>query len=951
MPSVTALFVLAQIAATDPSRAAADVAPGARNPAYSRDGRLALALRGDLWVQERPGGDARWLRVTSGPAWDREPAWERDGRSLIFSSDRAGAFNLWRVRVGPAGAEGEPERLTASPEPDGEPSVGPTGRIVFVRGRGMTRRLWVREQNAAERRLTAAAGAEHSPAISPDGSRLAYVADLESGRRLRVRELTAGRDSVRDSVIVADRAAEHPAWSPGGDRLAFTVGGFRPGVYVAAADGRYVNLIAAKYAEPAWSPDGARLALAELLPGDVRYNGDPDRVGDREPGELVPHGGRLWFVSAPAPPDAGLAAAHTPTVADRTASNAEAFDRAWSRTASVYYAGAGAADRRARWEALRTKYRPRALAATTDDAFERVVHEMFSERPPYRDSATGRAAVSSAHPAATAAGLEILRKGGNVVDAAVAVSFVLGVVEPDASGIGGYGQMLIYRPRMPEPVVLEFMSRAPEEATLENASLLRNGRLPEDGPVLANVPGTVAGMHLAWKKYGSRKLAWADLLAPAIRMARDGVVVSDGLATTLAVEREHFAKYEGSRALFFRNGAPLRAGDTLRNPDLAATLEQIAKGGADAFYTGQIAKRIASDLRGNGNAIKPSDLARYYAAERAPVAGSYRGHTIYSSAPPVAGGAGLVARLNLLENFATPRPYTEDAASLHAMLVAWQLVPSTRGRVADPGLWPTTVAAFTSKDSARARWRCFNPSRALTSADLRGDRPACSAQAPERPGARADSAAVPAADTRPSTPHSSGTTSFAIADASGDVVSVTQTLGTWGGNFYVTPGLGFLYNDKLGSYPTDPATYGARLPYARHGSTIAPTIVFTGEGARRHPRLALGAAGNEWITAVIYQTLTGVIDQQLGPQAALELPRFLPLGPAPGERGATVQVEEGLAPGVVRRLEELGYRVHKISLPGELRMGYGAAVLFGDGSVTAAADPRRSGAAGALPRD
>jgi gamma-glutamyltranspeptidase/glutathione hydrolase len=191
------------------------------------------------------------------------------------------------------------------------------------------------------------------------------------------------------------------------------------------------------------------------------------------------------------------------------------------------------------------------------------------------------------------------------------------------------------------------MSRVPEAAGLENAGLLQNGHLPDDGPVLANVPGTVAAMYLAVKKYGSGKVAWADILAPAIRAARDGYIVSEGLATTLATEREHFLKYDGSRSLFFRKGQPVHAGDTLRNPDLAWTLEQIAQGGADAFYKGEIARRIVADLRSNGNAMQLSDLARYYAAEREPVAGSYRGYTLYSSAPPVAGGAQLVGTFNL----------------------------------------------------------------------------------------------------------------------------------------------------------------------------------------------------------------------------------------------------------------------------------------------------------------
>jgi gamma-glutamyltranspeptidase len=197
--------------------------------------------------------------------------------------------------------------------------------------------------------------------------------------------------------------------------------------------------------------------------------------------------------------------------------------------------------------------------------------------------------------------------------------------------------------------------------------------------------------------------------------------------------------------------------------------------------------------------------------------------------------------------------------------------------------------------------------------------------------------------------HAAGTTAFAVADVDGNAVAVTQTLGTWGGNFYVTPGLGFLYNDKLTSYGTDPNEYGARLPFARHGSTLAPTIVFDGTGPNARPMLALGAAGNAWITSAVYQTLVGVVDDRLDVQRALELPRFLLGGRGAGTSGPSVQVEDGLAPTVVRRLRTMGYQLQFVSLPGELRMGYGAAVTLGRSSVTAGADPRRAGTAGAVP--
>lgn len=941
--------------------------PPVRDPAWAPDGRLAVSIEGDLWVRDAAG--QRWTRLTSGSAWDRHPAWTPDGSAIVFSSDREGNADLWRMAVRGTTAAGAPSRLTTHAAPDAEPTVVANGGVVFVRGSGSEARLWLRTADGTERRLTRGATAERWPSASPDGQRVAYVQFADGQRRLRVRAV----EGNTDSVVVSDRAPERATWSPDGARLAFYSASPRPAVYVTPTDGRYVNVVSTRRGVPAWAPRGGRIVVADRWPDDAGYNGDPDRVGDRTASEtFAPAIDVLAMVQAPAEPDESPTPVAVSLAIDRRARNLEAFDRTWSRVDRIYFAGADARDRRAQWQALRESWRPRAERARDDAELERVLHDMLRERPVLRPEASGRAAVSSAHPVATEAGLEVLRKGGNVVDAAVAVSFALGVVEPDASGIGGYGEMLVWQRGMDRPALIEFMSRVPEEASLSNASLLENGRYPSDGPVLAMVPGTVAGMHTAWQRYGSKTVTWADLLAPAIRAARDGYVVSDGLATTLRREREGFAKYESSKALFFRGDEPVAAGDTIRNPDLAWTLEQIAKSGADGFYRGAVAQRLVSDLRGKGNAIKLTDLARYFAADREAITTTYRGHTIYSAAPPVSGGTTLAAKLNLLEQFASPKPYTEDAATLHAMIAAWQLVPSGRGRVGDPSLWPVNTEPFTNKDTARARWKCFDAERALAPRVLSnvaacgGGRRATSG--PEREAALAPRAGglnvggVARYEECDGVQHAvgavcraNGTTAFAVADAEGNVVAVTQTLGTWGGNFYVSPGLGFLYNDKLTSYGTDPDGYGARLPFARHGSTLAPTIVFRGNGNDRRPVLAVGAAGNAWITSAVYQTLVGVVDFGLGPQRALELPRFLPggggRGGGPGGAGeVTVTVEDGIAPDVLQRLRTMGYRFNLISLKGELRMGYGAAVVIGDGVATAGGDPRRSGTAGAVPR-
>lgn len=939
--------------------------PPVRDPAFAHDGRLAVSFEGDLWLRDAAG--RRWTRLTSGPGWDRQPAWAADGQSIVFVSDRQGGADIFRLII----RTNAIERLTSDPLPETEPAVGRDGSVAFVRGRGDAARIWVRAPAGAEQRLTRTELQERWPAASPDGRRVAYVQFAGGVRRLRVRPLTAEEATPRagraargsrgatapdaDSIVVADRAPERPSWSPDGGRLVFYSATPRAGIYVAPAAGTYVNTVALRRGVPAWAPDGRTIVVAERRADEPGYNGDPDRAIDRAASEsFTAPAQQLVMVDAPTAPDESASSIALGIAVDRGARNAEAFDRYWSRMNRVYFSGADAGDRRGQWTALQERFRARALAARDDRELERVLHELSRARPPLRSDASGRAAVSSAHPVATDAGLEMFRKGGNAVDAAVAVSFALGVVEPDASGIGGYGEMLVQVPGLERPALIEFMARVPEEATLSNASLMVNGRYPSDGPLLAMVPGTVAGMHAAWTRYGSRKVSWADLIAPAIRAAKNGYVVSEGLATTLLRQRDSFAKYESSTALFFKDGKPRAAGDTIRNPDLAWTLEQIARAGADGFYRGAVAERLVGDLRGKGSAIRLTDLSRYFAADRDPITTTYRGTTVYSAAPPVSGGTTLVSQLNLLEQFPQPKLYTDDAATLHAMVTAWQLIPSGRGRTGDPSLWPVNTDVFSNKDSARARWKCYNPSQ-LLAPGAANDVAACDttkrATSPGSSTENRDDDCYGQLHASGAVCRASGTTAFAVADADGNVVSVTQTLGTWGGNLYVSPGLGFLYNDKLTSYGTDPGGYGARIPFARHGSTLAPTIVFRGNGADRRPILAVGAAGNQWITSAVYQTLVGVVDFGLGPQQALELPRFIPSGRGGGAgpgRKLTVDIEDGFSPDVMRHLEAMGYEFNRISVRGELRMGYGAAVVIGNGVVTAGADPRRSGSAGAI---
>jgi gamma-glutamyltranspeptidase len=959
--------------------ASADTATlhGARGPAFGPDGRLAVSVNGDIFAQQAPGG--RWLHLTSGIAWDRDPVWTRDGAAIVFSSDRSGQYAIWRMKIAADGTSGTPERITNSNEPENAPTTAPDGSIAFARGEGNAARIWIHAVDGGEKRFDSRELTEIDPVFSPDGSRIAFIETNETGRRVLVR----GVNDSRETVVNATSNAERLAWAPAGDRIAFTAGN-RGGVYVAPLDGRWTNFVSAKHGDIAWSQDG-KIAIVEHEDVTTAYNGDPDRLGERIASETFESKENLYYVTAPPPPDAGLAEQKIVAERDRAERYGDAYDRVWERSTKLYFSQPDAAGRLVQWQTAKAKHRPEALAAKNDDELQAAIYAMLRERPATRSSATGRAAVSSAHPIATAAGIEILKAGGNVVDAAVAVSFTLGVVEPDASGVGGYGQMVINLAKMEKPTLIEFMTRVPEDATLSNTSMLINGRYPPDGAALVNVPGTVAGMYRAYKDYGSGKVAWKDILAPAIRAATNGYVLSEGTATTFSTEREHFLKYDGSRALFFnKNGTPKVAGDTIKNPDLAWVLGKIAEGGADGFYKGEVAQKWVSDLRAHGNTMKLSDLARYFAPEREPVSGTYRGYTFYASSPPVSGGAEMAGKLNLLEHFEKPKLYTEDAATMHAIVSAWLLVPSTRNRIADPDLWPTDIAPIISKDTAALRWQCYDPNKALSPSQLRGDVLACAGRSKiDDRGSKMNPPQLtyvvnprssnldlrsPIVDPPSCGPdhaaevsycHSSGTTAFTVADNEGNAVAVTQTLGTWGGDFYVSPGLGFLSNDKLTSYSTDSTQYGSRLAFARHGSTITPTIVFKGKKLV----FAVGAAGNNWITSAVFETLLGALDYGMGPQQALELPRFIPGvafgggGGGRGGRGAAaaapakynIEMEDGFSPEVIRKLRELGYDISYVSMRGELREGYGAAVAIDGKKVTAGADPRRAGTAGAIP--
>lgn len=937
------LFVCAQGLAPG-----AQTAPsGLRDPAWSPDGRtLAVVVVDRIWTMAPDGGQARELAGVPGAA--REPAWSPDGRYLALAADLGDGFDLLLFDT----STGTADRVVALPGDERWPAWTADGRLVFShRAAGDVQwDLFVVDPLAEPSRrlalrLTRSPDDEIQPRVSADG-RVAFTSNRNNDDGdfdvwvQPLPDADALFSGARPTAMRITRRSGYdgyPEWSPDGARLAYFsyrdgAGttwvadiGLRAGRDVQAALSAWPSALVSRHGGSlAWSPDGTRLAIGEVPAPDLGYNGSPRRDAADPPPLFADGAYRLWLTSAAHAVDEHARGLPAPMPIP-PAAYARAFSGVWSTLQRLYYQRD---DRRLAWERVGADLAARAAAAETEAALEDVVDEMVARQPLATAPVTAsRAMVVSAHPLASDAGRAVLERGGNVVDAAVAVSFVLGVVEPDASGIGGDGQAVLYLSGMPGPSVIDFKDETPAAATLDNPRIFKGARLAGDGPASVNVPGVVAGMDYLYQRYGSGRIAWADLIAPAVDHAEHGFVLDDTLPSTIAQGRRYFEKHLAAARIYLPGGRVPRAGDRFVNHDYAETLRAIAEGGADTFYRGSLARRIAADMQTNDGLITYEDLAQYRAVERKPVSGRYRDHLLFTGGPPVGAGVALLEAFQVMEHY-TPRPQAtaaRDADYLHYLIEAWKQRDRI-ARIADPAVWAVDYAEHLDMAHARRRFERIDPARA-------GDFPEDSDEAvgTERIG--------------------SGTSGFVVADTEGNVIAVTQTLSTWGGSFYVSRGLGFLYNNHLRANRTGGA-YGYLKPRMRSNTANVPMLVFAQHDGRLMPRLAVAAAGNAWIPAATYSVITAVLDGGLSMQQAVEAPRFLvgrdPAGP--GGRRVRVDIEDRFPRNVLLDLAARGHRFRKIGRKGELREGFASAVAFDPDTRTLAggADPRRSHAAAAV---
>ena len=450
-------------------------------------------------------------------------------------------------------------------------------------------------------------------------------------------------------------------------------------------------------------------------------------------------------------------------------------------------------------------------------------------------------------------GFKVIKDGGNAIDAAVATAFVMAVTHPTAGNIGG-GGFLVYRPATGEPMSYDFREVGPSRSSPE--MWLKDGKYDfethHNSHLSVGVPGTVAGLHLAWKEQGSKP--WKDLVQPAIGLARDGFEISHGLARSLESMIPVFKKYPASLAQFSKNGQPYQAGELLKQPDLARTLTRIADQGPAGFYEGETAQLIEKEMKANNGLITMADLKAYQAKRRGVVKGTYRGYEIFGMPPPSSGGMAVVQMLNVLEGYDLKSLGYGSAQSVHYMVESMRRAFADRARyLGDPDFnSDIPLPMLISKDYAASLRKTINPNKASKSSTSSFTWPT---ESPE-------------------------TTHLSIVDAKRNAVSMTYTLESGYGSRIVVPGAGFLLNNEMGDFNAGPdltderGLIGTPANLARPGkrmlSSMAPTII----AKDGQLFMVTGTPGGRTIINTVLTTILNVIDFGMNAQEAVDAGRL-----------------------------------------------------------------------------
>jgi gamma-glutamyltranspeptidase/glutathione hydrolase len=540
---------------------------------------------------------------------------------------------------------------------------------------------------------------------------------------------------------------------------------------------------------------------------------------------------------------------------------------------------------------------------------------------PQRRLPTARAMIVAPQPEAVEAGADVLRAGGNAMDAVLACAFTQGVVDPMMCGIGGLGVLQVFDPATGRHVVLDGLSTCAaaarpdmwahlfERECADGYGYVLKGAVNELGHGAVTTPGILRLLADAHAGFG--RLPWAELFAPAIGFATSGWAIRPHVRAMMTMDESPYGRQsyaaklahtpDGTRLYLRPDGTPRLVGETVRNPDLAGTLAVIARDGAEAFYTGALAEHIARDMQDHGGLVTQSDLAGFRPRTHAPMRVGYRGRSV-ALPPPPAGGIVVAEMLRILEHFDLVALGHNSADYLAVVAEAMKIAGRDRDEhVGDPDFYPVPLDRLLSDDYAAA----------------------CAARI--HAGEKASLTRI--------TGEARHTTTVSCVDAAGMAVSLTHTLGTPSG--VIPPGTGFMLNGAMNWYDPRPGLAGSIAPGKRRFSSMSPTIVFEGDT----PVATLGSPGGAWIGVAIAQVLLNLLDWGMTMQEAVMAPRFSATTDA-------IDISNRIPRSVQAGVESLGYEVHRSPLSFPFAAPHG--ISLWDGVLEGGADPQRDGYVGVV---